>query len=90
VAGSGQGVQPFRTVQDYDNFLSRMDGFVAWVDHSIANMQLGVTKGIVQPKIVVERTIRSWRPSWSTTQSRACSGGRSEFSGGLSVAIASG
>ena len=57
VAGSGQGIQPFRTVQDYDNFLSRMDGFVAWVDHSIANMQLGVTKGIVQPKIVVERTI---------------------------------
>jgi uncharacterized protein (DUF885 family) len=57
VAGSGQGIQPFRTVQDYDNFLSRMDGFAAWADQSIANMKIGVSKGVVQPRIVVERTI---------------------------------
>ena len=57
VAGSGQGIQPFRTAQDYDNFLSRMDGFAAWADQSIANMKIGVAKGVVQPRIVVERTI---------------------------------
>ncbi|NJD31901.1 MAG: DUF885 domain-containing protein [Gammaproteobacteria bacterium] len=57
VAGSGQGIQPFRTAQDYDNFLSRMDGFAAWVDHAIANMRQGVEKGVVQPRIVVERTL---------------------------------
>ncbi len=57
VAGSGQGIQPFRTAQDYDNFLSRMDGFAAWADQSIANMNIGVAKGVVQPRIVVERTI---------------------------------
>ena len=57
VAGSGQGIQPFRTARDYDNFLSRMDGFAAWADQSIANMKIGVAKGVVQPRIVVERTI---------------------------------
>ena len=57
VLGSGKGVHPFRTVQDYDNFLSRMDGFAAWVDQAINNMRSGVTKGIVQPRVVVERTI---------------------------------
>jgi uncharacterized protein (DUF885 family) len=57
VAGSGQGIQPFRTAHDYDNFLSRMDGFAAWVDQSISNMKTGVAKGIVQPSVVVERTL---------------------------------
>ncbi len=57
VTGSGQGIQPFRTAKDYDNFLSRMDGFAAWADQSIENMKIGVAKGVVQPRIVVERTI---------------------------------
>jgi uncharacterized protein (DUF885 family) len=57
VAGSGQGIHPFRTARDYDNFLSRMDGFAAWADRSIGNMQAGVAKGVVQPRVVVERTL---------------------------------
>ena len=32
-----------------------MDGFVAWVDQVIDNLRLGVDKGIVLPKVVVER-----------------------------------
>jgi uncharacterized protein (DUF885 family) len=55
--GSGDGTQPFRTVQDYDNFLGRMDGFVQWVDRAIANLGAGAEKGLVQPKSVIERTI---------------------------------
>jgi uncharacterized protein (DUF885 family) len=57
LAGSGRGVHPFRNVQDYDNFLARMDGFAVWVDHSIANMREGVARGVVQPRVVVARTI---------------------------------
>jgi uncharacterized protein (DUF885 family) len=53
VAGSGQGIQPFAKAQDYDNFLSRMDGFVAWVDQVIRNMRSGVEHGIVLPRVVV-------------------------------------
>jgi len=55
--GSGRGVHPFRTVQDYENFLSRMDGFVAWVDQSIGNLRTGAAKGIVQPRLIIERMI---------------------------------
>jgi uncharacterized protein (DUF885 family) len=55
--GSGKGAQPFRTTRDYDAFLVRMDGFVVWVDQAINNLRAGVTKGVVLPKIVVERTL---------------------------------
>jgi uncharacterized protein (DUF885 family) len=57
VLGSGGGAHPFRTTQDYDNFLARMDGFAAWVDQSIANMRSGTERGLVQPRVVVERMI---------------------------------
>ncbi|MDQ1308829.1 MAG: hypothetical protein QG601_97 [Pseudomonadota bacterium] len=57
VLGSGEGVHPFDTTQDYENFLGRMDGFVEWVDQSINNMRSGAAKGIVQPRVVVERTL---------------------------------
>jgi uncharacterized protein (DUF885 family) len=55
--GSGQGAHPFRTTRDYDAFLARMDGFVVWVDQAINNLRAGVTKGVVLPQIVVERTL---------------------------------
>lgn len=60
--GSGDGAQPFRTAQDYDNFLGRMDGFVQWVDRAIANLRAGAEKGLVQPKVVIERTIAELDP----------------------------
>jgi len=55
--GSGQSVQPFETVTDYDNFLARMDGFLALMDTAIGNMRRGMVAGVVQPRIVVERLI---------------------------------
>jgi uncharacterized protein (DUF885 family) len=57
VLGSGRGIHPFRTTADYENFLARMDGYADWVDESIANMRLGLEKGFVQPRVVVERVI---------------------------------
>jgi uncharacterized protein (DUF885 family) len=57
VLGSGAGAHPFKTTQDYEHFLARMDGFVAWVDQSIANMRSGAERGLVQPRVVVERMI---------------------------------
>ena len=50
VIGAGGDVHPFATAQDYDNFLARMDGFVAWVEQAINNMRSGVGKGVVQPR----------------------------------------
>jgi len=60
--GSGDGAQPFATVQDYDDFLTRMDGFVQWVDRSMANLRAGAEKDLVQPKVVIERTIAELDP----------------------------
>ncbi len=55
--GSGDGMQPFKTVQDYDNFLQRLDGFVAWADQAIVNMREGVKRGYTLPKVLAERTL---------------------------------
>lgn len=55
--GSGNGMQPFETVQDYDNFLKRVDGFVAWTDQAIVNMREGVQKGYTLPRVLAERVL---------------------------------
>ena len=55
--GSGTSAQPFATVHDYENFLGRIDGFVGWVDSAIVNMRAGMEAGVVQPAILMERTL---------------------------------
>jgi uncharacterized protein (DUF885 family) len=55
--GSGMSAQPFETTQDYENFLKRAVGFTAWVDQAIANMRMGMEAGVVQPRILMERTL---------------------------------
>ena len=55
--GSGSGLHPFETVQDYDDFLSRIDGFVVYIDQSIANMKEGVQQGITQPKVLMNKFV---------------------------------
>ncbi len=57
VMGSGASLQPFNTVEDYDNWLGRVDGFTAWVAQAKTNMRLGMERGIVQPRILMERTL---------------------------------
>lgn len=54
---STKGAQPFRTVANYDNFLTRMDGFLDWVDTAIGNMREGLGKGVVVPKILMSRVL---------------------------------
>jgi uncharacterized protein (DUF885 family) len=55
--GSGTNAQPFQTVQDYENWLKRLDGFVTWIDQAISNMRAGMAKGIVQPRAVMEKVL---------------------------------
>jgi uncharacterized protein (DUF885 family) len=55
--GSGNGLQPFKTVKDYDDFLKRVDGFVAWTDQAIVNMREGVKKGYTLPRVLTERVL---------------------------------
>ncbi len=55
--GSGEGIQPFKTVADYDNFLERIKGFSQWSRTAIENMKAGTEKQIVLPKLLVLKMI---------------------------------
>ena len=55
--GSGKNAQPFNTVEDYERWLKRLDGMVAWMDQAIANMREGMVKGVVQPRPVMEKVL---------------------------------
>jgi uncharacterized protein (DUF885 family) len=55
--GSGNGLHPFKTVKDYEDFLKRVNGFVAWTDQAIVNMREGIAKGYTLPKVLIERTL---------------------------------
>lgn len=55
--GTGKGLQPFKTVRDYDDWLKRVDGLAAWVDQAMVNMREGIDKGYVQPKILMEKVL---------------------------------
>ena len=55
--GSGSSAQPFNTVKDYENWLSRADDFVTNVDQMIVNMKEGMQQGIVQPRILMEKVV---------------------------------
>ncbi len=48
--GSGLGDQPFKSVQDYDNWLQRVNSFAVWTDTTIANLRKGIKAGMILPK----------------------------------------
>jgi uncharacterized protein (DUF885 family) len=55
--GSGSSAHPFKTVKDYEDFLSRADQAAVIVDQIIANMKDGMREGVVQPRILMEKAI---------------------------------
>jgi uncharacterized protein (DUF885 family) len=59
--GAGSGNQPFKTVKDYDNWLGRVHGFVAWSDSAIGNFRRGMKAGVVLPKSLVVKMIPQMR-----------------------------
>jgi uncharacterized protein (DUF885 family) len=55
--GSPGGMTPFATVEDYENWLSRIDGFAIWMDQAITNMREGIEQGIVLPGVIIDKTL---------------------------------
>ena len=55
--GSGSGAHPFKSVKDYEDFLSRADQAAVNIDQIIANMKDGMREGVVQPRILMEKVI---------------------------------
>ena len=54
---SGSGTQPFKTVKDYDNWLSRLNAYTVWCDSAIQCMKTGLKDGYVLPKVLTEKVI---------------------------------
>jgi uncharacterized protein (DUF885 family) len=57
---TGAGAQPFKTAKDYENWLSRLNKYVAWCDTAIINMKKGIAEKYVLPKVLVEKAIPQW------------------------------
>jgi len=55
--GSGTSLHPFKTVKHYDDWLARIDDFVIYVDQAIENMQEGMRSGVVQPRILMAKSV---------------------------------
>ena len=54
---SGGSMQPFKTVDDYEDWLKRVDGFAIWCDTAIINMRAGIQKGYVLPAPLIKKMI---------------------------------
>jgi len=55
--GAGTGAQPFKTVQDYDNWLARASQFPVWADSAIGNFRRGMKASVVLPKVLVIKMV---------------------------------
>ena len=55
--GSGASVQPFKTGEDYANWLKRLEDYTAFLDTCISNMKEGLTKNVVLPKSITLKMI---------------------------------
>lgn len=55
--GSGRSLQPFRSAQNYHDWLARMQKAPALYDQAIANMREGIEKGVVQPRVIMEKVL---------------------------------
>src|SRR3546814_1680066 len=59
--GSGTGAQPFKTVEDYDNWLARAKRMPVLFDTAIDNMRQGMEAGVVQPRALMEKVVPQLR-----------------------------
>lgn len=55
--GSGASVQPFNTLEDYTNWLKRLEDYVSFLDTCILNMKEGIVKNSVLPRSIVLKMI---------------------------------
>ncbi len=54
---SGASAQPFKTVQDYQNWLKRVDQFLVWFASARYKMEEGIKNGYVLPKSLIVKVI---------------------------------
>lgn len=53
----GSSLQPFQTVEDYDNWLKRVDAYLPFLDTCMVKMKKGISSGIVIPSVLIKKMI---------------------------------
>ena len=64
--GSGEGMQPFKTVKDYEDWLSRIEKFAPWADSAVVYFKKGLATGYVLPASLVQKMIPQMQNLQST------------------------
>jgi len=54
---NGTNAQPFKTVEDYNNWLKRVDSYLIWLSTAKDNMKTGMTERYVLPKSLILKVI---------------------------------
>ena len=54
---AGASAQPFTTVTDYTNWLSRVDDYVAWLKSAKTKMKEGIMQDVVLPKSLIRKVV---------------------------------
>ena len=54
---SAYSAQPFNTVEDYNNWLQRLEGYLVWMDYAEMRMKEGMELGYVLPKSLIVKVI---------------------------------
>jgi uncharacterized protein (DUF885 family) len=49
--------QPFNSVEDYKNWLARVDAYLVWLESAKENMKRGIAEGYVLPKSLIVKVI---------------------------------
>ncbi|WP_271404881.1 DUF885 domain-containing protein [Tenacibaculum soleae] len=58
---SGSSAQPFKTVNDYENWLKRLNGFHVWMQSAITNMKQGIKEGYVLPTSLIKKIVPQFK-----------------------------
>ncbi|MCR8669197.1 DUF885 domain-containing protein [Aestuariibaculum sp. M13] len=54
---SGSSAQPFETIKDYDNWLSRLEQYNSWLKSAKIRMNQGIKEGYILPKSLIKKVI---------------------------------
>lgn len=54
---SGSSAQPFKSVEDYNNWLKRLGGYVVWLNSAESRMKEGMAAGYVLPKSLIVKVV---------------------------------
>ncbi|MBT4960899.1 MAG: DUF885 family protein, partial [Flavobacteriaceae bacterium] len=54
---AGLSAQPFKTIKDYNDWLSRLDDYLIWLNSAEDRMREGIGNGYVLPKSLIKKVI---------------------------------